>query len=147
MPGGKIALPPNRLLKKSIRGLFQHAKQKAWFLLCFIFQTLSVFEKWRYVPIPHRRVMKNLFFITLLAFLLIGLKDGEFWWKLTQRVRGVLKAPGADEMFAPIGIRQAIGPDVLAGSGGVDKSLISKINSDVRKSFSLQIKKQKIAFF
>src|SRR5713226_2869848 len=69
----------NRLLKKSIRGLFQHAKQKAatpappcardaqggasvaggrmpratgirasctaWFLLCFIFQTLRVFEK------------------------------------------------------------------------------------------------------
>src|SRR5713226_10174015 len=69
----------SRLLKKSIRGLFQHAKQKAaapappcardaqggasvaggrmpratgtrasctaWFLLCFIFQTLSVFEK------------------------------------------------------------------------------------------------------
>ncbi len=26
----------------------------AWFLLCFIFQTLSVFEKWRYVPIPRR---------------------------------------------------------------------------------------------
>jgi len=89
MPGGKIALPPNRLLKKSIRGLFQHAKQKAWFLLCFIFQTRSVFEKsagsgfsrqprrglaqgcvkqkWRYVPIPHRRVMKNSFFITLLS--------------------------------------------------------------------------------
>src|SRR5713226_8520917 len=72
----------SRLLKKSIRGLFQHAKQKAaapappcardaqggasvaggrmpratgirasctaWFLLCFIVQTLSVFEQWRY---------------------------------------------------------------------------------------------------
>jgi len=55
------------LLKKSIRGLFQHAKQKAWFLLCFIFQTLNVFEKWRYVPIPHRKVLKNEFFSTLLA--------------------------------------------------------------------------------
>ncbi len=57
----------SRLLKKSIRGLFQHAKQKARFLLCFIFQTLSVFEKWRYILIPHRRVMKNEFFITLLG--------------------------------------------------------------------------------
>ena len=56
----------NRLLKKVIHGLFQHAKQKAWFLLCFIFQTRYVFEKWRYIPIPHRRVMKNEFFITLL---------------------------------------------------------------------------------
>jgi phosphoglycolate phosphatase len=28
------------LLKKSIRGLFQLAKQKAWFLLCFIFKRL-----------------------------------------------------------------------------------------------------------
>src|SRR5712692_737263 len=79
----------------------QHAKQKvaapahpcargirasctAWFLLCFIFQTLNVFEKWRYVPITrragspsaasagrresgHRRVMKNEFFIALLG--------------------------------------------------------------------------------
>src|SRR5712692_9107114 len=61
----------------------QHAKQKPRFLLCFIVQTLSVFEQWRYVPIPrwagspsaasagrrrsgHRRVMKNEFFITLL---------------------------------------------------------------------------------
>jgi len=54
------------LLKKSIRGLFQHAKQKARFLLCFIVQTRSVFEQWRYVPIPHRRVLKNEFFSTLL---------------------------------------------------------------------------------
>ncbi len=44
---------PNRLLKKSIHGLFQHATQKARFLRCFIFQTLSVFEKWRCVPIPR----------------------------------------------------------------------------------------------
>src|SRR5713226_8993579 len=87
----------SRLLKKSIRGLFQHAKQKAaapappcargirasctaWPCnirgLCFIFQTLNVFEKsagsgfsrqprrglaqggvkqkWRYIPIPRR---------------------------------------------------------------------------------------------
>src|SRR5713226_7661399 len=80
---------PSRLLKKSIRSLFdsdhpwsspygryqvaptlsrrncQHAKQKARFLLCFIFPTFSVFEKWRYVPIPHRRLMKNEFFINL----------------------------------------------------------------------------------
>jgi len=26
------------MLKKAIRGLFQLAKQKTWFLLCFIFQ-------------------------------------------------------------------------------------------------------------
>ena len=56
------------MLKKSIHGLFQHAKQKARFLLCFIFQTLSVFEKWRYVLIPRRRVLKNEFFSTLLIY-------------------------------------------------------------------------------
>jgi hypothetical protein len=28
------------MLKKSIPGLFQLAKQKAWFLLCFIFKRL-----------------------------------------------------------------------------------------------------------
>ncbi len=40
LPGVHLAvLHPIRLLKKSIHGLFQHAKQKAWFLLCFIFQT------------------------------------------------------------------------------------------------------------
>ncbi len=27
------------MLKKSLHGLFQPAKQKAWFLLCSIFQT------------------------------------------------------------------------------------------------------------
>jgi len=62
-----IAKITSRLLKKSIRGLFQHAKQKAAtpappcargirasctarFLLCFIFQTRSVFEKMAVLP-------------------------------------------------------------------------------------------------
>jgi len=56
------------LLKKSFHGLFQHAKQKARFLLCFIFQTLNVFEKWRRVPMPHRSLLKNEFFNKLLKF-------------------------------------------------------------------------------
>ncbi len=54
------------MLEKSIHGLFQHAKQKTWFLLCFIFQTLNAFEKWRYAPVPHRSLLKNEFFNKLL---------------------------------------------------------------------------------
>jgi hypothetical protein len=34
------------MLKKPVHGLFQHAKQKARFLLCFIFQ---ISEKWQYI--------------------------------------------------------------------------------------------------
>jgi len=54
------------MLKRAFLGLFQLAKQKARFLLCSIFQTLIVFEKWQHLPVPHRRLMKNEFFISLL---------------------------------------------------------------------------------
>ena len=73
-----------RLLKKYFHGLFQHGrscaslrprhwgflpgtKQKARFLLRSIFQTLIAFEKWRHVPLPHRRLLKNEFFNNLLC--------------------------------------------------------------------------------
>lgn len=34
-----VTMPPNRLLKKPFHGLFQPAKRKMSFSLCFIFQT------------------------------------------------------------------------------------------------------------
>jgi chorismate synthase len=53
--------------EKSFPGLFRLAKQKAWFLPCFISQTLIAFEKWRYIRVPHRRLLKNEFFNSLLT--------------------------------------------------------------------------------
>src|SRR5712692_2380292 len=103
-----MPLATNRLLKKSIRGLFQHAKQKARFLLCFIFQTLSVSEKWRYVPIPHRRVM----FITLLILFLTK----------TARIRP-FPASGPD--FAPIVQRCGKGKPIYASRGVGVRALLA----------------------
>src|SRR5579885_1561457 len=42
---GRAAKNPSRMPKKSVQGFFSHAKQKARFLLCFIFQSLGAIEK------------------------------------------------------------------------------------------------------
>jgi hypothetical protein len=39
------------------------------------FSNTCVFEKWRHIPVPHRRMLKNLFFSILLNAVPVA-KDG-----------------------------------------------------------------------
>lgn len=48
-------------------------------------------------------------------------------------------------MFLPVRIEEAVGPDGLAGAGGVDKTIVANIDADVRELFSELIKKNEIA--
>jgi hypothetical protein len=46
-----------------------------------------------------------------------------------------LKPPRLKNMFLPVGIEETVGPDGLAGAGGVDKKIIAHVDADVRVFF------------
>jgi len=46
------------MLKKSVQDFFNQAKKKCDFFFAS-FSNTYVFEKWRHIHVPHRRLLKN----------------------------------------------------------------------------------------